>query len=246
MENIVYLAPAIFLLAGTVKGAIGIGLPTTVIAILSQFVDPRLAVALGLVPVVFANCWQAYRERKWKVTLLRFWPFALTLSVVIYLGSGLAAGSSKETILLVTGAGIAVFAASSLIRRPPAMPPGWEFPAQVFAGAASGVMGGFTGLWAAPMIILLLSLRLDKSEFVGATGVLLFLGGLPLFAGYAVNGLITKDIFFLSLALCIPTYLGFALGERVRRRMDSRRFQKALLLFFLLIGLNMVRQALSG
>ena len=47
IDWIYWLAPLVFLGAGTIKGAIGIGLPTTVISILSQFVDPRIAIALG-------------------------------------------------------------------------------------------------------------------------------------------------------------------------------------------------------
>lgn len=246
MDAIYYLAPAVFLLAGTVKGGIGIGLPTTVIAILSIFVDPRLAVALGLMPIILSNLWQAYREGEWRRTLARFWPYAATLAVALFLASNLAVDADAGTILLTTGVGIAVFAGVSLIRRPPPVPERWERTAQVVAGVASGVMGGFTGLWAPPLVILLLALRLDKSDFVRATGLLLFMGGIPLLAGYALGGLITLEVFLWSLVMCLPTFLGFSLGERVRRKMDAGRFQKLVLLFFLLMGLNMVRRAVMG
>lgn len=246
MDAIIYLAPAVFLLAGIVKGAVGMGLPTTVIALLSQFVDPRLAVALGLIPIVVSNLWQLYREGQAKATFKRFWPFALSLGVVIYFGSNLAAGFSGETIILVTGIGIALFSGTSLIRRPPALSPKWERTGQVVAGISAGILGGFTGLWAPPLVILLLSLRLEKSEFVSATGLLLFLGGMPMLAGYASSGLITQEVFLWSIGLCIPTFIGFTLGEKVRRKLNSQKFQKVLLVFFLLSGLNMIRRALTG
>ncbi|MEX2519332.1 MAG: sulfite exporter TauE/SafE family protein [Paracoccaceae bacterium] len=246
MEAIFYLAPVAFFFAGGVKGAIGLGLPTMVIAVLSQFVDPRLAVAVGLVPIIFANFWQVYREGEWKRTLVRFWPFSVTLAIVLFFSSNLAADAPAETIILVTGLGVVAFAGASLIRHPPELPSRWEIAAQICAGAAGGVMGGFTGLWAPPLVILLLSLRLSKADFVRATGLLLFLGGLPMFAGYTVNGLITREIFLWSVAMCVPTYLGFAIGERIRRRMGSTRFQKAVLVFFLLAGLNMIRRGLEG
>lgn len=246
MDAIFYLAPLAFLLAGTVKGGIGIGLPTTVIAILSVFVDPRVAVALGLMPIILSNLWQTYREGEWRATLARFWPFALTLIVTLFLASNIAVEADAQTIMLVTGLGIAIFSGTSLIRRPPPVPPHWERRAQVFTGVAAGVMGGFTGLWAPPLVILLLSLRLEKSDFVRATGLLLFMGGVPMLAGYALGGLITMEVFLWSLAMCVPTVIGFSLGEWARRRMDAGRFQKFLLLFFLLTGLNMVRRAVFG
>lgn len=246
MEEIIWLAPFVFLLAGTVKGAIGIGLPTTVIAILSQFVDPRMAVALGLFPIVLANLWQIHREGGWRAALARYWPFSVSLAVSILLFSDVAADMRPQTIIMITGIGIALFSGVNLIRRPPPLPARWERPAQVIAGIAAGLAGGLTGLWAPPMVILLLSLRIDKSEFVRASGLLLFLGGMPLMAGYAWNGLLTREIFLWSLAMLIPTFIGFSIGERVRRKMADARFQHAVLIFFLLMGLNMIRRGLAG
>ena len=246
MDAILWLAPFVFLLAGTVKGAIGIGLPTTVIAILSQVADPRLAVAVGLMPIIFSNFWQTYREGEWRRTLARFWPFSVTLGVTIFIFADLAAGVSAATIILATGIGVVIFAGANLIRRPPPIPQRWERPAQALVGVAAGVMGGFTGLWAPPLVILLLSLRLDKTDFVRATGLLLLLGALPMLGGYARSGLITTEVFLWSLAMIVPTFLGFSVGERVRRRMADVRFQKAVLVFFLLMGLNMIRRGLEG
>lgn len=244
MDAIIYLAPAVFLLGGVVKGGIGIGLPTTVIAILSQFVDPRFAIALSIVPIIVANLWQVHREGRWRASLARFWPFSLTLAVVLFASGRLAALASGDTVMLVTGAGIVLFAGTSLIKHPPALSPRWERPAQVVAGALSGVLGGLTGLWAPPMMILLLSLRLEKSEMVASLGMLLFLGGLPLLGSYAAHGLVTMEIFLWSLVMVVPVFIGFSVGEVVRGKLDAQRFQKALLLFFLLIGLNMIRRAL--
>ncbi|QIE56951.1 sulfite exporter TauE/SafE family protein [Pikeienuella piscinae] len=246
MESIIWLAPFVFLLAGTVKGALGIGLPTTVIAVLSQVTDPRVAIAVGLLPVITSNLWQVYREGGWREPFLRFWPYAATLGVSIFLFSGVAAEATPETVTLATGIAIAIFAAANLYRRPPPLPRRWERPAQIGFGLASGVMGGLTGLWSPPLLIMLLSMRLPKSEMVRSMGLLFLLGGAPMFAGYVVNRLITMEIFLWSLVMLIPTFLGFTLGERVRRKMADARFQKAVLVFFLLMGLNMIRRGLMG
>lgn len=245
MEAIVWLAPLVFLLAGTVKGAIGIGLPTTVIAILSQVADPRLAVALGLLPIVASNAWQAWREGEWRATLRRYAPFAAALGVSIFVFSDIAAGSSAATVTLTTGVGIVVFAAANLWRRPPPVPPRWERPAQVGFGLAAGLMGGFTGLWAPPLVVMLIALRAEKTEFIRATALLLLIGALPMTAGYALNGLLTAEVALWSAAMCLPTFAGMAFGARIRARMADARFQRAVLVFFLLMGLNMVRKGLE-
>ena len=44
-----------FLIAGIVKGVIGIGLPTTAITIMTFFVSPLMALGLNLIPMTVAN-----------------------------------------------------------------------------------------------------------------------------------------------------------------------------------------------
>lgn len=242
-EPLIWIAPLIFLIAGTIKGAIGIGLPTTVIAGLSLFVDPRIAVALGLAPMIASNVWQVRREGGWRAPMRRFWPLALTTAAFLFAASQFAAGAEGGTILAFTGLAVAIFAAASLIGTPPVLPPSWERPGQVVAGGLAGIMGGLTGIWSPPMLILLLSLRLDKSDFIRSIGLLLLLGAAPLLLGYVLAGLMTAGLFAGSLALCLSTFAGFALGERLRRTLDPAKFQKAVLIFFLVMGMNMIRQA---
>lgn len=236
------LALAAFLLAGTVKGAIGIGLPTTVITILTQVMDPRMAVALGIMPMLCSNLWQLYREGSWTEPVIRFWPFAVALTVTLFAASHFAAAADASALLLFTGVSIVAFAVVSLIGAPPRLPLRWERPTQVVAGGLAGAMGGVTGLWSPPMVILLLSLRLDKAEYVRTFGFLLMVGAAPLLAGYLSAGLMTRELFIASLVMLVPTFLGFALGERLRRRLDTQKFQKAILVFFLLMGLDMIRR----
>lgn len=243
-ENLILIVPLIFLLAGMVKGAIGIGLPTTIIALTSLFVDPRIAVAIGLTAMILSNIWQVHREGGWIEPLRRFWPFAVVNGVVLFIASQFAAEADADAILAFTGVAVAIFSASSLIGEPPAMPKRWERSAQVVSGALAGGMGGMTGIWSPPLLVLLLSLRLEKSVFVNTIGVLLCLGAIPLQVGYVAAGLMTWELFGLSFLLCIPVFAGFALGEKVRRKMDAKRFQKLVLVFFLIMGLNMIRQAL--
>lgn len=243
---IYWLAPFVFLGAGTVKGAIGIGLPTTVISILSQFVDPRIAIALGVMPMLLSNVWQMYREGNGAATIRRFWPFGAALFCCLFLSSLFAADFEPTTLMLVTGISIVIFAGTSLIKLPPPLPPKWEIPAMIAAGAAGGLMGGLTGLWSPPLVILLLALRLEKTDYIRAFGFLLVIGAIPLLGGYVVNGLMTQELFVISMIMVVPTLMGFAIGEKVRGKMDTGRYQKAVLVFFLLMGLNLVRKVWFG
>ena len=80
--EVLLLAGVVFLLAGTVKGVLGIGLPTISISMLAQFVDPRVAIALLLLPALITNSWQIYRGGQIKRSAQILWPFVVTLSLI--------------------------------------------------------------------------------------------------------------------------------------------------------------------
>lgn len=65
-----------FLLAGTIKGAVGMGLPTTALGLMTLALEPRLAIALILVPMITANLWQVYRSGEVLRAARTYAPFA--------------------------------------------------------------------------------------------------------------------------------------------------------------------------
>ena len=55
----ILLALAVFLVAGTVKGLVGLGLPTITIALTSLAMPLSDTIALVALPTVISNLWQA-------------------------------------------------------------------------------------------------------------------------------------------------------------------------------------------
>ena len=237
------IALAVYFFAGTIKGTIGIGLPTTSISLLGQVYDPRVAIALAIFPILFTNIWQVYRTGDVKRTLRNFWPFALTLAVVIWIFTGFSARISTTSLVFVLGCVVVTFALTGLFARPPELPTRFDRLGQVVAGCLSGVLGGLTAIWSPPMVVYFIARRLDKDDFVRASGVLLFIGSVPLCVGYLQNGLMTKELAIMSMAMIVPTLLGFSVGEAVRRRVNGARFQKLILCVFLVMGLNLIRRS---
>ena len=64
-----------FLLAGTIKGISGLGLPTVSLGILLLASDLQTAMALLLVPSLVTNIWQALFGDDVGALLRRLWPF---------------------------------------------------------------------------------------------------------------------------------------------------------------------------
>lgn len=241
--EVLVLAGFVFLLAGTVKGILGIGLPTISISMLAQFVDPRVAIAFLLLPALITNTWQIYRGGQIVRSAVMLWPFVTIMAVVMFIASMFAARASSSGLTLGIGVMVVLWTVTSFIKAPPPIPAHLERPIQFFLGALSGLMGGLTAIWSPPMVIYLLSLKCDKEDFVRFTGFMILCGTVPLTIGYVLNGLLDKPLAIASALMIVPTLLGFSVGEYLRQYLGGQQFQKAVLLLFFLMGLNLIRRA---
>lgn len=248
--QVLTLGVPVFVLAGMVKGLIGIGLPTLAIGLLAQFIDARYAIALVVVPMLVANAWQIFRTEAPVSTIRRvssdYRVLLVSLLVSIGVVSLLAPQVSVATVTLALGCVMTLFAAVNLWRQPPALPDRLDRAAQWLTGMLAGAIGGIAGVWAPPIIIYLAARRVDKDAFVETAGVLLFGSSAVLLAGYLISGLLDVRTAFLSMLFIPPALLGFTIGERWRSRLSGPGFRIAVLGFFLLMGLNLVRRSLWG
>ena len=59
-DSLLLLVTAAFLLAGFVKGALGLGLPTVSMGLLAVSMPPAQAIAIVIVPAIVTNIWQTF------------------------------------------------------------------------------------------------------------------------------------------------------------------------------------------
>lgn len=244
MPDYIWIALAAFLLAGTIKGTVGIGLPTAAIGILGQFVEPRLAITITILPIIATNLWQIATSGAIVDTLKRYWLMAITLIGFMLLMSQFVATLSNDVLAILVGVMVVAFAAINLAGVLPKLPERFDTIGQAIAGTVSGIMGGLTGLWGPPLFAYFLARHTDKNEFVGAIGVLLFIGGIPMAIGYWSAGLLNTTTAPIAALLIVPSLIGFGLGAQIRKRLHADRFRTVLLVIFLLMGLNLIRRAL--
>ena len=76
-----------YLIAGVVKGVIGIGLPTTAITIMTFFISPLMALGLNLIPMTVANIWQFSKADNPKKIINKYKYFAFSLVICILITS---------------------------------------------------------------------------------------------------------------------------------------------------------------
>lgn len=242
--TLLLVATGAFLLAGTIKGVAGLGLPSAAIALMTLFLDPRSAIALVLFPMVGSNFWQFYRGGNYIETIKRYWVFAVCLFWVVLLTAYGTQNVNDRWILLALGLAILLFVAVSWKDWMPRIKPEHDRMAQIGFGAASGVIGGMTAGWGAPLAMYMMAKDLEKDEFVGALGFLIVAGSIPLLYGYIQIGFVDLRMSLISIAMLIPTILGFTLGEHLRRRLSTQSFRKVLLILFVLLAANLLRRAI--
>ncbi len=85
-------AAIVFVIAGFVKGVIGLGLPTIAVGLLSLVVPPAQAAAWMLVPSLLTNVWQvAAGPNLWPLTR-RLGTLLAGIAIGTWAGGGIIAG----------------------------------------------------------------------------------------------------------------------------------------------------------
>src|SRR6202012_6046882 len=92
IEPLLYFIAAAFLIAGFVKGVVGLGLPTVSMGLLSVTMAPSHALAIVIVPAVVTNIWQTFVGPYLRDIVRRLWPLMLGTCLGIWSGSGLMTG----------------------------------------------------------------------------------------------------------------------------------------------------------
>lgn len=90
---------ATFLLAGFVKGVIGMGLPTIAMGLLGALMPPVQAASLLVVPSLVTNVWQLAAGPNFAALLGRLRWMLVALCIGTWSGSGLHEISRRPTVV---------------------------------------------------------------------------------------------------------------------------------------------------
>ena len=86
-------------------------------------------------------------------------------------------------------------------------------------------------------------LRLDKDFFVTTVSMLYFTGGAALAIGLLGFGVATRQELAISAIAVIPVYVGLLLGQKLRLRLDQRRWSNALLGVYVVTAISFLARA---
>ncbi len=235
-----------FTLGGLVKGAMGLGMPVTVVSIMCLTTDIRTSAMLVLVPVLVTNLWQCIKSRVWFAVYRQYWRLTLSMSVILLFTSVCAVDFSQQFVTVVVGFVLLLFAVVNLWLKSARINNRFDRGAQYVAGISTGVLGGLSGLVVVPLAIYFTARDLDKEVFVASTAPFFLLGAGLLTVGYSASGLLTLVLSLQSSFLVLPALAGLVVGERVRPLISDRMFRTMLLLVFIAMGINLIQRGIAG
>ena len=237
---------AVFLLAGLVKGMIGLGLPTVAMGLLGLLMPPVEAAALLLVPSLVTNVWQLLAGPSFGALLRRLRGMMLGIAAGTLAGSGLLAGGVATNLSTAAlGAALALYALVGLAKPRLRVPPPAERWAGPLAGAATGLVTGATGVFVVPAVPYLGALALERDDLVQALGLSFTVSTLALAAGLAWHGALPVQSVGTSLLALAPALAGTALGAWLRARVRPETFRLCFFLGLLALGTELVWRGLG-
>ena len=139
-----------------------------------------------------------------------------------------------------------LFTALQLMGWRPLLGEGQRVKAQLAVGAIAGAMGGFSGTWGPPTVLLLVALDTPKLDQIRIQGVLYGLGSVVLLLAHVGSGVLRAETLPFALFTVVPALAGMWIGLKLQDRTPQRVFQRATLVVPIVAGLNLIRRGLLG
>ncbi|MDF2795572.1 MAG: hypothetical protein K0S85_3325 [Pseudomonas orientalis] len=225
-----------FLLAGTVKGVIGLGLPTVAMGMLGLAMLPAQAAALLIIPSTVTNLWQLALGGHLGTLLKRLWPMLLMIVLGAGLGTLWLGMDGGPWVVRALGAALLAYALSGLFLPAFRVAPRTERWLGPLCGVITGIITAATGVFVVPAVPYLQALGLNRDQLVQALGLSFSVSTLALAGGLAWRGALGGGEIGASLLALVPALLGMWLGQVVRQRISALWFKRGFFSGMALLG----------
>ncbi|MGI4778029.1 MAG: sulfite exporter TauE/SafE family protein [Janthinobacterium lividum] len=238
--SIVLATTAVFLIAGVVKGIVGLGLPTVAMALLGLVMMPAQAAALLVMPSLVTNLLQL---RPWSTLgpmLRRLGAMQVGICAGSLLGSWWLGAPMGQGAAVALGIVLIFYAVWGLLGVRPTVSARTEKWVGPMVGAATGVVTAATGVFVVPAVPYLQALGLEKDELVQAMGISFTVSTIALGLGLAAQGVFSGAAAASSLAMLVPAVAGMAFGQWLRGLLSPALFRTCFFVSLMLLGAHMV------
>lgn len=235
-SEIYLITGLVFLLAGTVKGVVGFGLPLVSITLLTPFYGLVDAIAIMLLPAVVTNFWQAFSGGTLIVSWRRLWSLYVfgAMSTVLAASVLVQIDAYWPTVLL--GGVILAYSLVGLTAWQPPKPGVRETWLSPVTGVVTGLITGLTGVLVFPLAVYFQSLDLDRRVLFQALGIYLLLANAALASVIGWQGAFPDGVTRLAVVGIAAGLAGMTLGQRIQVLLSAEQFKRIFFLSLAAVG----------
>ncbi len=225
-----------FLLAGLVKGAIGLGLPTVAIGLLGLMMTPAQAAAIMVAPALITNVWQAVVGGELFPLIRRIWPMLAGICIGTFVAAAwLPSGNSGHATVWL-GLALVIYAGLGLIKMDFTVSPRAERWLSLPVGALTGAITAATGVYVLPGTPYLHALRFGRNQLVQVLGVSFTTSTVTLGAALMHAGEMGKSLAAPVVVAIAASLVGMRLGQLLRGKVREQTFRLWFFLGLLALG----------
>ena len=245
MDPFLFLIAGVFLLAGFVKGVIGLGLPTVAMGLLATRMPPAQALAIVIVPAIVTNIWQTFVGPYLRDITRRLWPLMIGTVIGILSGAGLMTGPYAPYGTVVLGILLVIYALLGLTKvRFSVSRPNEKWLGGI-VGLVTGVISAATGVQVIPSMPFMQAIGMEKDELVQALGVFFTTATVALAFNLTGAGLLNATVALPGGVAMAAAFAGMYLGQVLRARMDADTFRRWFLIAMMLLGIYLAGDMLA-
>lgn len=243
-DSLLILIAAAFLLAGFIKGVIGLGLPTVSMGLLAVTMSPGQAISIVIVPAIVTNIWQTFGGPHLRDIVRRLWPLMAGTVIGIWLNAGLLTGPYAPYGTVSLGVLLVIYASMGLSKLQFTIARRDEKWIGGIVGLVTGVVSAATGVQVIPSMPYMQAIGMQKDELVQALGVFFTVATVALAFNVTASGLLTAATALPGTIAMVASFAGMFIGQAVRSRMHPEEFRRWFLIALILLGIYLAANAL--
>jgi uncharacterized protein len=243
-EPLLILIVAAFLLAGFIKGVLGLGLPTVSMGLLAVSMPPAQALAIVVVPAIVTNMWQTFAGPYLRDILRRLWPLMIGTVIGIWLNAGMLTGPYARFGPIVLGLLLVIYAIIGLSKFSFSVARPNEKWVGGIVGLITGAVSAATGVQVIPSMPYMQAIGMERDELVQALGVFFTVATVALAFNLTSAGLLSAATALPGGIAIVTAFIGMFIGQAVRSRMQPEAFRRWFLIAMILLGIYIAGGAL--
>lgn len=243
-EPLMLFIVAAFLLAGFIKGVIGLGLPTVSVGLLAVAMPPAHALAIVIVPAILTNVWQTFAGPYLRDIIRRLWPLMAGTAIGIRLNADMLTGPYARYGTILLGILLVIYAIVGLHKFIFSVARRDEKWIGAIIGLMTGVISAATGVQVIPSMPFFQAIGMEKDELVQAMGVFFTVATVALAFNLSGAGLLDQSTALPGVVALACSFAGMAIGQGVRSRMQAHAFRRWFLIAMIFLGTYLAGSAI--